>query len=320
MLRISWGNSVGLDTMSPTNGYGYATERIVESLRRLGYHVEYMDARADVHIHFDQPQHFEKPRRDIFSIMYHPWESTLLPPKWVPIMNSCDEVWTPSPLIADWYTKYAGITRPVYVFEHGVDKVWQPVRREFDGQFKFLHVGGEALRKGMREALEARRLAFGRNPDVSMTFKTISSGWAVHLPGTRILNKRTSFSEMLELFNSHHAYVYPSYGEGFGLTPLQAIATGMPTITTGPWAPYRRFLEKSIEIPCHLAESPWPVLHPGHMLHPDVGGMVEAMRYTVDNYESLHEKALDRTTAIFEHYDWDRLTETAFSDLSNRLK
>ena len=321
-LRISWGASIDLHEMTNANGYGYATDRIVHTLRSIGYEVNYMDKSADVHFHFDQPQHFKKPRPDIYSIVYHPWESTLLMDGWSDVMNTADEVWTPSPVIADWYQKYAGITRPVFVYEHGVDPVWKAKPRVVQDTFKFLHVGGEANRKGVTETMKAMRLAFP-NPstDVELNLKIISQGWKIgKLRRVNVLNQVYTLPELVELYQSNHVFVYPSYGEGFGLTPLQAMATGMPTITLPGWAPYKDFLNPNLSISSGFTPSPWPKIHPGMMLKPNMDDLVDAMRYAHDNYREVTDHSYGQVNRLKGRYDWEELTLAAFTSLENRLK
>jgi glycosyltransferase involved in cell wall biosynthesis len=255
----------------------------------------------------------------MYTIMYHPWESTEVHEGWFDAMNRCDEVWSPSPLIAKWYKDFVGITKPIYVFEHGVDKIWEPVERKFETPFKFLHVGGEAARKGVKEAMQARRIVFGAEP-AEITIKVMTSNWPmIWQPNVNVINSRQSIEELIKMFHDHHAYVYPSYGEGFGLTPLQALATGMPVITVADWAPYAKFLDPELIIGSKMIKSPWPRIHPGNMLEPDMGDLQSAMLKVRNNYDYYVERALARVPEIQSHYDWDRLTEEAFSDLSNRL-
>src|SRR5690606_37888916 len=120
-MRISHGTRI--KSINATNGYGYATTNMIASLERLGYAVNQNDHTADVEIWSDQPHHWNFSPGP-YKIGYHPWESTELLPGWAEIMNECDEIWTPSPVIADWYVRYAGIKVPVYVYEHGVDDIW----------------------------------------------------------------------------------------------------------------------------------------------------------------------------------------------------
>ena len=317
-MKIS--HSTHIKKISEVNGYGYATTNMLASLSRLGYHVEQNDASADVQIAFDQP-HMWKFIDGMYKIGYHPWESTKLKPGWVDIMNECDEIWTPSPLIADWY-RADGVKPPIYVYEHGVDKVWTPKKRDVTDTFNFLHVGLEAARKGGSETMRAFRTAFPNRDDVTLTMKTIQDGWDIQNIGrAKILNKRLNLTELIQLFHAHHALVYPSYGEGFGLSPLQAISTGMPTITVPAWAPYARFLDPNLNVGSILVRTQWHrTHHPGKMFKPNFDDIVDRMRWVVDNYDAAHTRALSLTDKIQSEYDWDSLTSEAFSSLEKRLK
>lgn len=316
-MRISHGTKI--KNINDTNGYGYATVNMLNSLTRLGYEVNENDPTADVEIWFDQPQHW-KFSPNTYKIGYHPWESTKLLPGWAEIMNECDEIWTPSPLIANWYRDHNDIKVPVYVYEHGVDPVWSPKERNLDGTFKFLHVGAEAARKGIKETIDAYRMAFGYSGKAELDFKIIAQGWKIgHLRGINVVNDRLSLEGLIDMFHASHAFVYPSWGEGFGLTPLQAMATGMPTITVGSWAPYRQFLDPDLVIPSKMWPSQWPQIHPGNMMKPDVRATAEKMLYVYENYEKVQAKSLARVEEIMAFYDWDRLTAEAFGNLEKRL-
>lgn len=315
-MRISHGTRI--KDINDTNGYGYATVNMINSLRRLGHIVEQNDLEAPVEIWFDQPQHWEW-KKNQYKIGYHPWESTKLKDDWVDRMNQCDEIWTPSPIVADWY-RADGVKPPVYVYEHGVDKVWTPKQREPEDVIKFLHVGGEAARKRADKTMQAFRNAFPDRTDVSLTMKMISPGWKISNIGRiQILNTKLEELELVNLFHENHVYLYPSYGEGFGLTPLQAISTGMPAVTVSEWAPYAEFLDDDLVIPAKLGGSLWPQIHPGKVWRPDFDAMVDIMRYSVDNYETLHARALARVPEIQKKYDWDSLTKDAFDALEKRL-
>jgi len=321
-MRISHGTQ--FEETANTNGFGYATEQMLLSLSRLGYEVNPNDKTADVEIWFDQPEHW-KFSTGPFRIGYFPWESTALirnrTPDWYDQLNSCDEVWTPSPIIADWFKDYMGIRPPVYVYEHGVDPIWTPKKRAVEGTFKFLHQGGEANRKGVTEAMKAVRLAFPGKEDVELNLKIISPGWNIgRLRRVKIHNGAIDINDLIQMYHDNHAYVYPSWGEGFGLTPLQAMATGMPTITVPAWAPYAHWIDEDLAIGSKFAKSPWPVLHPGNMLQPSLDDTIDAMRFVYNNYESVHDKAMENVADLTAYYSWDRLTKMAFGKLEKRLE
>lgn len=319
-MRISFNTPIVPEKLSAHNGYGYATERMLASLDNLGYEVTVNDPKADVGICFNQPQHWEFYGNQ-YKIGYHPWESTLLKKGWSDIMNKCDEIWTPSPIIADWYQRFAGVDVPVHVYEHGVDSVWEPKPRVVNDKFKFLHVGAEAARKGGKETMGAFMKAFPNNRDVELNMKIISDGWQIgNINRINIINKRTSLDELIALYHDNHVYVYPSWGEGFGLTPLQAMATGMPTITVPKWAPYAQFLDPNLEVGSSFSKSGWPMLHPGNMLRPSQDDVVDAMRYAYENYDKATDYSYGIVEKLTQYYNWDRLTAEVFGALEHRLK
>ena len=317
-MRISHGTRI--KDLNPTNGYGYATDRMATSLKKLGYEFVQNDPTAPVQMWFDQPHHWVWNDSNQYRIGYLPWESTKLVPGWKEKMNEVDEIWTPSPLIAQWFED-AGVNVPIYVYQHGVDPIWTSVIREPVDKIKFLHVGGEAARKGGQEMIRSFRQAFGERQDVSLTLKMINPGWNIPMQGrVTLINRSMEIDELVELFHSHDVFVYPSWGEGFGLTPLQAMATGMPTITLPAWAPYAHYLDPNLSISSRLIRTPWEKMHPGKMFAPHVDDLVASMRYVVDNYEAARDFALTQTKAITDEYDWMKLTKEAFKNLEKRLE
>jgi len=318
-MKISFGTRIASDDISGRNGYGYATQCMLASLQRLGYTVNDNDASADVEIWFDQPQNW-KFRDNQYKIGYLPWESTKLMDGWVEIMNQCDEIWTPSPIVAEWF-KADGITVPVYVYEHGIDHFWQPVVREPEHTIKFLHIGGEAARKGGWDTRREFKRAFPGNTNVRLTMKLVNSDWInVDTSRVRVINAKYNLKQMRMLFYTHDVYVYPSHGEGFGLTPLQAIATGMPTITVPDWAPYAKHLDPKLGVEAKLKAHQWEKIHPGKMWRPNWDDLVDKMRYAADNYDEVRDTAASGALDVHRAYDWDRLTGAAFSALEERLK
>lgn len=316
-MRISHGSRH--EKWNNQNGYGYATDNVLSSLRSLGYKVSQNDETADVQMWFDQPHHWKWNNSSQYRIGYHPWESTKLYPGWKSAMNKCDEIWTPSALTAKWY-KEAGIRRPIYVYPHGVDhNVWVPTERVVEDKMRFFHVGGEALRKGLDTVIPAFRAAFPNNEDVELVLKQNQEGWNIPSYGKiKILTNLMPLEELVALYHNCHVFVYPSWGEGFGLNPLQAIATGMPTICTTAWAPYKELIQ--LPVSSALVDSPWPKVHPGKMFQPDFDDVVDHMRYAYSNYDFLSEDAMNLANYAHAKYDWKNFTKEAFGNLEYRLK
>jgi glycosyltransferase involved in cell wall biosynthesis len=332
-MKISFNTVVG--NLNLNNGYGIAGYNMVLSLQKLGHQVPFADPTAPVEIAFCQPDYSSWSNDDAYHIQYTPWESNELPDGWVDAFNdNCDEVWTPSPLVAQWY-KEAGVVKPIFVYEHGIDHMWDQKRRRRGDKLRFLHVGEPAPRKGGQMAMEAFRDAFGDRDDVHLTIK------AWNHSNVRVYDKRThksiqglphemynnvttvyndmSEDEMVNLFRRHDALIYPGWGEGFGLIPLQALATGMPTICTEAWAPYNRFLLPELSVSSTLVDSPWPSVHTGKMFKPDFDDVVKAIRAVDDNYDRLAGRAYRNSFDVHREYDWVELTKNSFDRIVKKF-
>lgn len=317
-MKINLTNHIQWDKISKKNGFGYAAENIEKSLRTLGYDIG--EELADVQIWWDQP-HWIKWQRGVYKIAYFPWESTELLPGWLEKINTADEVWTPSPLIAKWLPA-AGVTPPVYVYEHGVDhELWKPVERKVEDKLRFLHLGYESSRKYGPQTMQAFRKAFAGRDDVEITFKMYMPSWGIEKVGKiTVMNQKVGINELVELFHDHHVFSFVSGGEGFGLPPLQAMSTGMPVIANGAWAPYLDLMDKDLYISSKMTKSSWVHLHPGDVMRPSFDELVDKMRYVVDNYDDCKYFAMSQVEEIKKRYDWVNITRGVFEALEERLK
>jgi len=330
MLRISY-NTIDSNKIT-SNGYGYAGSNIVSSLCHLG-HVVYADNYdCDTQFYFSQPDLMPIFNSQKTNIAYTPWESSVVKRGWVAKFNQADEVWTTSDVCAQWYLD-SGVTRPVHIYEHGISHDWKPLKRMPNRPIKFLHIGEPAPRKGGQMVLDAFRTAFPSPGTATLTIKAYTHnttriyensgrpelvrsiiGTPGDFPGVELLVGDVTQEELRGIYWTHDVLVYPSWGEGFGFIPLQGLATGMPTICTGAWAPYRKFLGP-LELNSRPADSPWQNIHPGKMFEPDFDHLVSLMKEAVADYSYLSEYYYTQAPAIHKAYDWDTLTAAAFAHL-----
>lgn len=310
-MKISL-NQTTSPNVKDNNGYGYAAKMCKESLLRLGHEVTWRDSTADVEMNFIQPDnwHWTGPYR----IGYLPWESDEFRPGWVEAMNECDEVWTPSPKIAEWMVD-SGVTKDVKVYQHGVESLWSPRPRVLDDRFQVLHHGAEALRKGGNETIRAFQATLW-DEKATLTLKMQLDQMNMHdTDHIKIMRTKIPIDQLVELYHQSHLLSYPSYGEGFGLAPLQAMATGMPVLVTKGWAPYEYLLPPEMLIESELKESPWPAHHPGNVFWPNEEDLREKMRYVFENYDWFADKAWEYSGQVHADYNWDDLTAKAFAHL-----
>lgn len=311
-MKISF-NQMESPHVKDTNGYGYAARMCKESLVALGHEVGWRDDTADVEINFIQPEHWHW--SGPYRIAYLPWESTEFRPGWVDALNEVDEVWTPSPVIGQWMVD-AGVKKDVRIYQHGVDDVWTPKKRTWDsGRFKVLHHGAEALRKGGNDTIQAFQSTLWDEP-ATLVMKMQLQQFNVHdTQHIEIKGKKIPLDSLIELYHDCHIMSYPSYGEGFGLAPLQAMATGMPVLVTKGWAPYEYLLPEEMLIDSHLITSPWQHHHPGKVFQPHQDDLQDKMRGLYDNRDKWFEYSFELANRVHEDYNWIDLTRKAFEHL-----
>ena len=309
--------STHLNGMDPNTGYGYAGQHIVRVLGRLQDKVPFNSPDCSVLLNYTQPSEYHK-YKDQYSIGYTCWESTVLKPGWKKMMSYMDEIWTPSPLVATWF-KNSGVEPPIYVVEHGVEHMWMPVLRKpgagSNRPLKFLHVGEPAPRKSGQMVVDVFTELFGNNKDYQLTIKADGYNTTRSNPvsgvlgppndfysNIKLITDRLEIGELLRLYQSHDVLVYPSFGEGFGFIPLQAMATGMPVILNTSWCPYERF-SVGLEIEDFLAISPWQEMHPGSMYHPSRQSLRKQMQEVACNFEYYAKKAFFLAPKVHQEYD-----------------
>ena len=322
-LRANFNRSVG---------YGYAAYHIIESLNKLGHFVPYQDPKSPVQLNFSQPEHF-KLHRGQYQIGYTPWESTKLPQKWFEKMYACNEIWTTSNWCKDVFE--ANGFENVKVFPHGIDSdLWKPHKRIQKDKIKFLHVGEPAPRKAGQMVVDAFIYLFGNNPDYELTIKAYKNNTTrvynnyidkeiIGLPHEKFSNIKLieddyNEQQMRDLYYTHDVLVYPSYGEGFGFIPLQALASGMPVISTYDWAHYKNYIGP-LKLKSTLIDSPWPHPHPGQVFEPNYQHLLEVMKDFADNAKAYFGYYYAQSTKIHQDYNWLQLTNNAFDHIVKRF-
>lgn len=310
-------------------GYGVAGYNIIRSLQALGHEVPYSDPRSPIQLSFCQPNWMEF-RSNQYNIAYTPWESTEMLPEWVEKFNEADEVWTTS----HWCKKVFeqnGINRPLYVYQHGIEDNWKkPLRRTRGNTLRFLHHGAPATRKGDRKALDAFKDAFGNQRDVSLTFKAYGHiearnydrhgniiGPVSEINNVNVNSKVLDQDQLIDLYHQHDVMIYPSMGEGWGLIPMQALATGMPAVVTESWCEYKDYI---LGLNSTLGKSPWPTMHPGEIYFPDHDHLVWWFREMYANFETYANRAYNQVDDLYKDYNWITLTRTAFDHLSKKFE
>jgi glycosyltransferase involved in cell wall biosynthesis len=313
-------------------GYGEASFHIFNQFEKQGIECVIGDPKAKIGISFIQPNQYTFAKNQ-YKIGYTPWESTKLLKGWDEGIEKLDELWTTSPWCAKIFKEHTD--KPVFVFEHGVLDTWLPVKRSIDESrpFRFLHIGEPAFRKDAQMVVDAFIALYGNNPNYELVLK------CSRMNTTRIFDKNTcevkgtpetyyrnikviegflSVEQMNGLYDLCDAFVYPSWGEGFGFNPLQAMAKGIPTICTEGWATYGEYITMPLD--SEWVQSPWPTTHPGLMLKPSYGQLKYFMKDVVKDYEYYSDISYRNSFLIHRDYNWDKVSKSAVKRLKEIQK
>ncbi len=108
------------------------------------------------------------------------------------------------------------------------------IRQPRDGVFRVVFAGQLTQRKGLSYLIDGFREAAIPNSELLLVgeIRGGSAPWT-NVRGVRHLRAQPR-SLLPPIYESAHVFAMPSLIEGFGLTPLEAMATGVPVIVTPP--------------------------------------------------------------------------------------
>ena len=333
----------------------------LKSLRLLGWVVEEVDAAQlpalenavrqstpeDVNIWFwrHPAVSYIKGTRVLWAI----FESDRLPADYVAYLrDNAHVVWVPS----EWGKGVlieAGIDPVIIdVVPEGVNpRNYHPfLRAKRDPgakPFRFLSVGKYEERKAYRALLEGFAHAFGNNSDVQLILKADyflkfeqkkaeleALVRSMGLSNVQMLWGEFNPDMLFALYNHADAFVFPSRAEGWGLPLIEAMATGLPVITTfySGHTEFLRHVESSIlkvDYDLEVINDPefhgyWPQLREtgARWAAPRVESIAANLRRVVDDFEACRDAAERASHALRLGFSWRQAAEHGYACLRAR--
>lgn len=190
---------------------------------------------APIRLSITSPAAFE-PKPSRFNAIFTMWENWFMEPGDVAKLSRADLILVPSQFCLDLFRSHGlqnvkrvplGIYREDWPFQR---REWTPPAQPF----RWLWVGAPNARKGW-DVLLAAWEPFRKLKDAELVLKTTGTDREEEVvrDGNVIVDNRVlSHPEMVAMYHSAHGFVFPTAGEGWGLTLQEAMATGLPAIAT----------------------------------------------------------------------------------------
>lgn len=245
------------------------------------------------------------------------WETEQIYPHWAePINDSIDVVFVPSTYLVEAFKKI-GVTKPIELLPLGIQEVYFNYKERSykkGDKFRLIHWNSGEPRKGYYELVEAWGKYFGDREDMELILKQSTRTDPRHInlafehagyepnqfANVTKINEPYTTDQMIELLHSCHALVYPSCGEGYGYTPREAMATGLPVIMTDEHAFKDIPKEMFYHVKSSLAKAKRQYKD-FEWYKPDVEDIATQINNLMKNYTKAKAKAKKAYTYVDKH-------------------
>ena len=276
------------------------------------------------------------------NIQWVVFESTRIPATIQPAIQGADQVWVPSAWGRDVLFTHGLPAHSVHVVPEGVDGARFHAHgrrpRSTARPFRFLTVGKYEQRKGIDLTIEAFAQVHANHPQVELVIK--SNYFTNHrekhsklqgkiadlgLNNVTLLWGEMTEAQLADLYRACDAFVLPTCAEGWGLPLIEAVAAGLPIITTR-YSGHTEFLQ-------HVYDSVLPVSHVmtqidcteycsyypapdndwGVWAQPDLNSLISCMQQALQQEQELYDRAQRNSQIIRERFSWSHSVEQALA-------
>jgi glycosyltransferase involved in cell wall biosynthesis len=310
-----------------SGGYGNSFDRMAIALFRHS-EIELMisdnGCKPDLQIFYGQPfgeylQRYYERKADL-SLIFTMFETPILPEDWVENINGLfDGLITPSQWCADIF-RNEGVEKPIHIVPLGVDcrthfYLRRPERKSFTVLWQGMSFGDRKGGEIVLRAFKALHL-----PDSRLILKTHPGGgkhrgiaelsWPIEgTLGVRAIRRNLTPAEMVELLWQADFSCNPTAGEGFGLIPLEHMATGLPVAVSDNTG-CKDFINDgyNLRIECQPGPSPFGSEY-GESSLPDYRSVCNAIEWAYHNRKQAYAMGSRAANWVEQRWTYKRTVE-----------
>lgn len=278
-----------------------------------------------------------------YKIGHCEFEGEEFPAEWQEYLNLVDELWVPTKWDREKAIK-AGCNKPIYIIPQGINPdIYHPDRTPaelpFREKFRFLCVAAYDPRKNLENLIKSFMAEFKATEDVALVIKTMDVG--LGKPAKEELAKinqkykggyvhviadPVEAEDLPGIYTACNAFVLPTHGEGWGLPIFEALACGLPVITTAYGAPNEalrlndgkktpfegvHFLDYKL-VP---AKTNYVYMENSKWAEPNLIQLMDKMRAMYNNYIEERKQALLGSVRVRDVYSWTKCVEPIITRL-----
>ena len=265
------------------------------------------------------------------------FESQIIPSKLATLLLDYDQVWTPSQWGFDALRQSGLSAEKLRVMPSGVDASIYHPRSISHTPFVFLLIAKYEKRKGVDELVQAFFQEFPRHvyPSIQLWLK---ADFAIlperinelkarthHDDRIKIFDQDMREQDILTLYNTADAFIFPSRAEGFGLPCLEALACGLPVaaINYSGQTEYLKHVEGLyIPIEYDMEDIHDPVYesfvrevyageYMGQWARPNIDSIRKAMKEIYDHQQEWKVKGNKASEIVRRKFHWEQIAGNA---------
>lgn len=289
-------DAVSVKEEYPWSGYGRVQQLLDENIE--------WNPQSNNFLHFGYPHEIERePGKK--NILITAFEANRIPPHWPGLLEKYDLILVPSGFCVRIF-KDSKTNALIKQMIQGAEN-FNPITSYSKDEFRFIHYNSfsDNGRKGWDLVIRAFTELFprgtkgvklilkGRVHDNSADLLKVPKGYNIE-----VIIKDMQRYELDNLLSTVHCMVFPSRGEGIGLTPLETMARGIPTIYTNAYG-MTEYNEFGIRVDVNdFTPALYGFPFNGNWVEPDLESLKEKMFNVYQHYEMHKKEALGQVSEL----------------------